>query len=70
MFGLNKEDKMQPMVADKWDEFWAALRQRCQIIGAMEQNSQPMETYRQVAKLVNQALTARFFLLAKYFPEG
>lgn len=53
MFGLNKEDQGQTMVADKWDESWAALRQQCQMIGAMEQNSQPMETYRQVAKLVN-----------------
>ncbi|WP_312340377.1 hypothetical protein [Anaerospora hongkongensis] len=49
MFGLNKEEKGQPLVPDKWEDSWATLRQQCQLIGAMEQNSQPMETYRQVA---------------------
>jgi hypothetical protein len=69
MFGLNKEEK--PLVSgNKWDMAWMELRQQCQMVGSMEQNSQPMETYRQVARLVNQALKARFFLLTKYFPEG
>lgn len=56
--------------ADKWNESWHELRLQCQTIGAMTDDSRPMEAYRVVAKLVNQAMKARYFLLEKHFPEG
>jgi len=69
MFELKQKEK--PLVQnDKWAESWAELRLQCAAIAGMNQDSHPMEAYRQVAKLVNQAMRARFFLLTKYFPEG